>query len=182
MINFLEYANRREAVREYTREPIDRADLLYCLEAARLAPSALNSQPWKFVVVDDPHLLSKVAAAVYNPILRVNRFVLDATAITVVLRDISGLNSRVRTMVRKFNFSYYDIGMAVENFCLAGLDRDIGTCVIGWFNQRRLRDLLFIPDDKEIALVIAMGRPSYPTPREKERRPLEEIHSFNTYQ
>lgn len=181
-MDFLSHARQREAVREYADTPIEREDILYALECARMAPSALNAQPWKFIVVDDPALRQKVSSAIYNPILRINRFVLDAPVITVVLRDISGLNLRTRAMVKKFNFTSYDIGMAVENFCLAAADRGVGSCVLGWFNQKKLRELLEIPDEKEICLVIAMGHPKFTGTREKERKSLSDIHSFNRYE
>ena len=64
-MNFEQLINARQSDRKYDTQPIDRALLVRCLEAARIAPSACNSQPWKFVVVDDPKLLAgmKEAAA-----------------------------------------------------------------------------------------------------------------------
>ena len=181
-MEFLDYMKRRESVREFTGEPVSHQDLLYCLEAARLSPSSLNSQPWKFIVVDDPLLHQKVCAAIHDPLLQINRFVYGSAAIVVVLKDTSSMNLRIRTLVKKFNFTPYDIGIAVQSFCLAAVDRGLGTCIIGWGKHRRIKDLLFIPDDKEIALMIAIGHPKEEIqPKAKNRKPLESIYSFNTY-
>lgn len=64
-MDFSELANKRQSDRKYQQKPVDRALLLQCLEAARVAPSACNSQPWKFVVVDEPSLVSEMASAVW---------------------------------------------------------------------------------------------------------------------
>ena len=62
----------RHSVRSFLPDAVSEQDLLYCIQAARLAPSSFNTQPWKFIAVTDPALCGKVAAAVCNPILRTN--------------------------------------------------------------------------------------------------------------
>lgn len=182
-MNFIDYATKRQSVREFKQASVERDDILYCIEAARLAPSSFNMQPWKFIVVDDPAVRGKIASAVCNPILKTNMFVKNAPVLVVLVNDVgNGLNMRMKTMVRKFNLTPYDIGFAAQNFCLAATDRGLGTCVVGWFKQSRIKDILFIPDDREVSLVIAVGYAEDDGTREKDRKALESIYSFNTYE
>lgn len=183
-MTLMECIRQRYALRQYSDTPVDREDLLYCAEAARLAPSAFNLQPWKFIIVDDPELRSKVAAAVANPILKSNVFIKQAPALVVVVRDTStGLSNRLKSMVTRSNLSSFDIGCAVENFCLAACDRGLGSCVVGWFKANRIKELLFIPDDREVALVIGVGypHPDVTPPEDKDRKALMQVCSFNSF-
>ena len=81
-MDFSELANKRQSDRQYQQKPVDRALLLQCLEAARVAPSACNSQPWKFVVVDEPSLVSEMASAAAG--MGMNKFAFQAPVIVAV--------------------------------------------------------------------------------------------------
>ena len=73
-----------------------------------------------------------------------------------------------------------DVGMAVENFCLQAADLGLGTCIMGWFNEKKVAGLLGIPRSKRVPLLISLGYPDAPL-RQKVRKPLEEIASWNGY-
>ena len=77
--SFLSLVSKRQSVRKYHNQPVEPEKLTRCLEAARLAPSASNSQPWKFVVVTDPELQKKVAVETYGPLSTFNTFVSAGT-------------------------------------------------------------------------------------------------------
>ncbi|MCL6615078.1 MAG: nitroreductase family protein, partial [Firmicutes bacterium] len=86
-MSFLDLALRRRSTRSFTNDPVAREQIERCLEAARLAPSAGNGQPWRFVVVDDPELRAAVAAAAKSEILGINRFVPRAPVLVAVVME-----------------------------------------------------------------------------------------------
>jgi len=126
-MNFLELVNRRQSVRRYApgkripREVLDR-----CLEAARLAPSACNSQPWSFVVVDDPEKVRALAeAACSHPPYGMNHFAADASAIVAVVTEKMKWAARIGAQFRGVQYSLVDIGIASEHLVLQAAEEGI---------------------------------------------------------
>ena len=130
----LELLKRRKSVREFLDSPVGREKIMTCLEAARLAPSACNSQPWKFVVVDDEQLRDKLCGAAFSGIYSMNSFCKTAPVMVVVISEKSKFVARLGGMFRGTKYYLIDIGIAVEHFVLQAEDSGIGTCWIGWFN------------------------------------------------
>lgn len=181
-MNFLDLVKLRRSTRQYDDRPVERDKLDRCLEAARLAPSASNSQPWTFIVVDEPELKSKIAHETYSPLVSFNKFVLKAGALVVVVMEKPKLITQVGELIKKKEWPLIDIGIAAEHFCLQAQEEGLGTCMLGWFNEAPIKDLLKIPSSKTIGLLIAVG---YPSPkeeiREKKRKPMDEFRRFNSY-
>ena len=73
-----------------------------------------------------------------------------------------------------------DLGIAVEHFCLQAADLGLGTCIMGWFDEKRIARLLDVPRGKRIPLIIALGRPALST-RRKVRKTMDEMSSWNSY-
>jgi len=96
-MSFLNLVNKRYSVRNYKNTPVARDTLNRCIEAARLAPSACNSQPWKFIVVDDAELLKKLSKAAFEGILKFNHFVFDAPALVVIVSERQKAFAKRRT-------------------------------------------------------------------------------------
>ncbi len=84
-MDFSELLLKRESVRRYSQKPVAQKDIELIMEACRLAPSACNSQPWRFVVVTDPEPREKVARATFGKLLRFNRFVMQAPVIVALV-------------------------------------------------------------------------------------------------
>ena len=181
-MKFLELVNQRQSVRRYSSQPVERDKLDRCLEAARLSPSASNSQPWSFVVVDDPALKEQVARATYDRVLSFNRFVSNAPVLVVFVIEKPKLITRMGGFVKKLEYPLIDIGIAAEHFCLQAACEGLGTCMLGWFNAKTIKKLLQIPRTKTIGLVISLGYPprDYRL-RDKSRKKYEEVVSFNAY-
>lgn len=179
-MKFLDLASKRQSVRFYSDKKVDREDIITCIKAASLAPSACNAQPWKFVVVDEPELLDKVRKNVYDSIIGMNRFVLEAPALIVVVGEKRNLTSSIGEIVKKKDFTSMDVGMAVEHFCLQATELSLGTCIIGWFKNKEIKKLLNIPSNKNIELVISLGYFDNII-RDKKRKPFEDIYTFNKY-
>lgn len=179
-MSFLELAGRRQSVRRYEpgrripREVLDR-----CLEAARLAPSACNSQPWSFLVADEPAAVRALAEeACGHPPYGMNRFVVDAAALVAVVTEKMKLAARLGAQFRGVQFSLVDVGAACEHLVLQAAEEGLGSCWIGWFNERAVKRRLGIPRDRKVDLLIALGYPAEPCIREKIRRPLDDIRRY----
>ena len=148
-----------------------------CLEAARIAPSACNSQPWKFVVVDDPKLLAGMKEAAAG--MGMNKWVTDVPVIVAVVLEKMNLTARIGSVIKDKEYSLLDVGIAVEHFCLQATELGLGTCIIGWFDEKKVKKLLDIPK-RRVPLLISVGYPASEH-RKKVRKPLEEMSSWNKY-
>jgi nitroreductase len=173
----------RQSVRRYQPRPVEKEKLIQCLEAARLAPSASNSQPWYFIVADEPELKDKVARATFDSVLSFNKFALQAPVIIVMVTEKAGLITRLASRIKKRDWSQVDTGIAAEHFCLQAAELGLGTCMLGWFYENKVKELLNIPKEKFISLLITLGYPpdNYRL-REKTRKPFDEVVGFNSYQ
>ncbi|MGC9330952.1 MAG: nitroreductase family protein [Bacteroidales bacterium] len=178
--NFLNLVKQRQSQRQYTDKPVEKEKLMRCLEAARLAPSACNAQPWKFIVVDDPDLKNKIADTTSNRLLPINHFTKQAPVHVVLVLEKPNFTSRLGEMVRDKKFVLMDVGIAAEHFCLQAADEGLGTCMIGWFNENKAKELLHIPDKKRAMLIITIGYPKGKH-RKKIRKELDDIVSYNAY-
>ena len=181
-MNFKELILARQSVRRYTEAPVEPDKLNQCLEAARLAPSASNSQPWKFIVVDQDPLRTQVAEATFSDIKLINKFTVQAPVLIVIVMEKAKLITRLAMMVKKKEWPLIDIGITAEHFCLQAAELGLGTCMIGWFGEDKIKKLLQIPSDKSIGLIISVGYPveGYPQ-RIKIRKSAEEIVQYNKY-
>ena len=178
----LELLQHRKSVREFLDKPVEREKIMMCLEAARVAPSACNSQPWKFIVVDDPELKSKLCQKAFGGVYFINSFCKMAPVIIAVVSEKSRFLARIGGMFRGTKYYLIDIGIACEHFVLQAEDLGLGTCWIGWFNERAVKSLLNIPDNKKVDILIALGY--YDREKlgsEHDREPIDKIASFNSY-
>lgn len=153
-----------------------------CCEAARLAPSASNSQPWTFIIVDQPGLRDKVASHTFNKILPLNKFVVEASALVVIVIEKPRVITRLGGFIKNREFPLIDIGIASVHFCLQATEDGLGTCMLGWFNETAIKKLLAIPGSKRIGLIISVGyAPEGYKIRNKIRKPFDEVVRDNHY-
>ena len=144
-MDFLQLVASRQSDRAYDMtRPVEPEKLERILEAARLAPSACNAQPWKFVIINDPELSVKVGKATAG--LGMNKFAKDATA----------------------------------HITLAAESEGLGSCILGWFDEKEIKKLTGIPSSKRLLLVITIGY-SVKEKRKKARKPKEKVVSYNKY-
>ncbi|HBS86812.1 MAG: NAD(P)H nitroreductase [Bacteroidetes bacterium GWF2_38_335] len=181
-MKLIDIISARQSVRKYSDKPVDREKIIRCLEAARLAPSACNSQPWKFIVVDEPGLKSKVAKETYGPLIRFNKFAAEAPVMIVVVIEKPKLITQIGETLKNKEYPLIDLGIACEHFCLQAQEDGLGTCMLGWFNEKPLKKLLNIPEKRTIGLVISLGyAPDGYKQRMKIRKTMEEMSGFNGY-
>lgn len=181
-MSFLDLALSRESAREYgEKTAIPRADLEMCVEAARHAPSACNSQPWKFIVVDDPALADKIVDKTLSGIYKMNLFAGGASAFIAMVSEKTKPAAWAGGKLMRTDFRRIDTGIACAHLVLQAEELGIANCVLGWFNQRALKKILSVPATKKIELLISLGKPCGAPRRRKQRKPKEETVSFNRY-
>ena len=141
-MDFLDLVRKRESVRSYSVTPVPRELINKCLEAARLAPSACNSQPWTFIVIDDPETKKKLADTAFSGIYSINAFAREAPVLVVVITERSAYAAKLGAYFRGMQYNLIDIGIACEHFILQAAEEGIGTCWLGWFNERGVKKVL----------------------------------------
>ncbi len=181
-MKFLELVKQRQSVRRFSSKQVDPEKLNLMLEAARLAPSACNSQPWHFIVVDKPELKQEIAKATYDTVIRFNRFALQAAGFIVIVMEKPKIIAQIGGRIKSREYPLYDIGITAEHICLQATELGIGTCMIGWFDEKKIMELLHIPPSRAVGLIIAYGYPEegYKL-RTKIRKKWEEVVSYNIY-
>lgn len=172
-MNFLELINQRQSVRKYKDKPVETEKIEQLIEAVHLAPSACNSQPWKLIIVNDPVLKNKVAKATFSKTISFNKFAIEAPVIAVFVIEKAKLIAQIGGKVKNKEYPQYDIGIASEHFCLQATELGLGTCMIGWFNEKKIKQLLNIPEKRKVGLVITLGyAPEGYKLRKKIRKPV----------
>lgn len=173
--NTLNLIRTRQSVRKYSTETVSRESLDRCIEAARLAPSANNGQPWSLVAIEEPETRSRLAKAARFGLLAQNPFAAEAPVIVAVIETPGHRPTSAGGRLLRQNFPLMDIGMAVQNFCLQATAEGLGTCIIGLFVAREVRKALKIPPGHRIRLLITMGTPVDSTVRMKKRHPKDQM-------
>ena len=192
----------RHSVRAFTGEPVSPGELESLIEAARLAPSSLNSQPWRFKVVTDPALIARFGE---KELSRTQRWLGKAGAIIVCCADISGYvrdsqasaffyreNDLIKgdTMdgieayvereaaaddAARFGAAAMNVAIATTHIMLAAVERGLGTCWVGMFIEKEIKAMLSIDPALRIVGLLAVGRPAPGQPETHSRKPLDEI-------
>jgi len=163
-MDFLNLAEIRYSVREYTPEPIPDRLLNEVLEAARLAPTAHNNQPFRLIVLDTAERGADLRR-VYDR----DWFVQGPVVIAIVTVTEEGW----RRMDDK-NYADVDAAIAFDHLILAATERGLGTCWIGAFDPDAAREVLGLPDGVEPLAFTPLGFPAE-EPGFKRRKELDEI-------
>ncbi|HHW48744.1 MAG TPA: nitroreductase [Clostridiaceae bacterium] len=165
-MSFLEIARKRYSVRDFKDIPVEKEKILQVLEAARIAPSAVNYQPWHFIVITDETMKNKVAEAYARDWFK------KAPVIIVACGDHS------KSWKRKDGKDHCDIdvAIAVDHITLAAADLGLGTCWVCAFDADKCHETLGLPDNLEVVALIPMGYPASDRGvKEKNRKSIEDI-------
>ena len=112
MKDFLELVNRRQSCRKYLDKPVEKEKIIKCIEAARVAPSACNSQPWHFIVVNNKELSSKVADCLQDSIM--NKFTSECKTFIIAVEESGNITSRAGELIKRQDFRATDVAIACE--------------------------------------------------------------------
>jgi len=176
-VRVTEVIARRVSCRAYKPDPVPLAHVEQILEAARLAPSACNQQPWRFAVVSDPELRRRIVEEGFLPGIKMT-WAVAAPVHVVIGMETSFLMHRLAASVSGVDYPWVDVGIAGEHLVLAATELGLGTCWIGWIRPRAIARIVGWPRAMKPVVVITVGYPSevetgkLPASR---RKPLKEI-------
>jgi nitroreductase len=168
---------RRVSCRAYQSKPVPEAQVMQVLEAARLAPSACNQQPWRFAVVRDLDMRRRIVEDGFLPGIKMT-WALDAPVHVVIGMERSFVTHRLAASVSGVDYPWVDIGIAGEHLVLAATELGLGTCWIGWIKPRVVARIVGWPASVRPAVVITLGYPcdaNAVTPLASRRKSLAEL-------
>jgi nitroreductase len=168
---------RRVSCRAYQPKPVPQAQLTQILEAARLAPSACNQQPWRFAVVSNLELRRRIVEDGFLPGIKMT-WALDAPVHVVIGMERSFVTHRLAASISGVDYPWVDIGIAGEHLVLTATELGLGTCWIGWIRPRVVAKIVGWPASVKPVIVITVGYPHDPdagTPPASRRKPLAEL-------
>ena len=174
MSDYFELVRRRESCRNFDpNRMVEKEKLTRCAEAAWLAPSACNGQPWRYLIVTNPELAEKLRPLMME--LGQNKFLQKCPAFAVVLEENTVLKVSLSQKFKDQDFAPIDVGLSVSQFCYAATEQGLSTCIIGWHNENKIRELFGLPKTARVRLVLAVGYAASDKLREKTRRPIEDV-------
>ena len=178
-MDFCDLVINRQSDRSFDKDKaVEDAKLHRILEAARMAPSACNAQPWRFVVVTEPQLSLEVGKATSG--LGMNKFAKDAPVHILIVEESANFTSKLGGKWKNKHFPLIDIGIVASHIALAAESEGLGSCILGWFDEDKIKSLVGIPSSKRLLLDIIIG---YPTKdkRKNIRKSSDKIVSYNKY-
>jgi nitroreductase len=154
-----ECIRKRRDIRSFIEKEVSDEVIMKIIEAGRLAPSAMNLQPWDFIVIKDNQTIKAL-----GPLCTSGKFVVDASFAVVVVTDPSD------------KWHEIDGARAVQNMALAGWNEGVGCCWIGAINRERVKEMLNIPQNLYVLTILPFGYPEqFTVKRKKNRKSLDEI-------
>jgi nitroreductase len=167
----------RYSVRDYADRPVAKTKLDQVLEAGRLAPSASNSQPWHFYIVTNrPKIAALAERMPLHSQVIANAFIARAPVVIVATAGPLDLLHRIASFIVNKKWYYIDLGIALEHMVLTAWELGIGSCWIGWFDEKRVKTILGLPAGEEVVALLTLGYPSGERPPwPKSRKSLKEI-------
>ena len=178
---FLKLVTNRRSTRQFLSQAVERAKIITCIEAARLAPSAENVQPWRFIILDDPGKIRDFSQSVFSGIYRFTRWAEKAPVLVVIFAELDWLANRIGKEIQGTQYYLLDIGIAGEHLVLQAEQLGLSSCWIGWFNARKAKKVLGVPRRWKAAALLALGYPQQPTKERRAKKKLDDILFFNEY-
>ena len=174
-MNFLDIATIRQSCRSYDgTRPVEEEKLSAILEAARLAPSACNGQPYHFTVCRGE--AAKNVALLTRGMGGMNKFAVQAPILIVVSEKPYVKSAALGAKVKQNDYRSMDIGIATAYLTAEAAAQGLGTCILGWFDDEKIRAICGLSEP--VRLVITLGYPAEgDTLRPKKRKDLSELVS-----
>ena len=175
-MNFSELIKVRQSCRAYAPDrPVEEEKLQAVLEAARLSPSACNGLPWHLTVCRGD--TAREVAQATSGMGGINRFATQAPILLVLSEKPYAKTAAIGAKIKNNDYRSLDMGIAAAHITLQAADLGLGTCILGWFDDARVRKLCFL--DAPVRLIITLGYPKEGDPiRPKKRKELSELVSF----
>jgi len=177
MADFMEMVKGRRSVRRYRDLQIPEEQLNTILEAIRWAPSWANTQTWEVIVVTDLVIKEKLQGTLApgNP---ATKAVLEAPVVIVLCGRLQSSGFKKGEASTKFgDWFMFDLGLASQTMCLTAYYLNLGTVIVGAFDQDKAKEILMVPDGYDVVTLIPLGYPE----REAKAPPRKEIREFVHY-
>ncbi|MEM2891710.1 MAG: nitroreductase family protein [Thermoplasmata archaeon] len=171
-MDLMEAIKTRRSIRRYKQAPIPEALLKEVLNAARLAPSADNAQPWRIIVVLDEQTKLRLAGACNG-----QKFIAEAP---VVLVACGVPDEAFPTIGGYMNSHVIDASVALDHLTLVAHSKGLGTCWIGAFKEEKVKEILGIPEDIRVVALTPLGYPAE-VPERTPRKNLEDLVMYERY-
>ena len=173
----------RRSVRSFQPKPVEEEKLYQVLQAARLAPSSNNKQPWRFIVVREESQRQALARADHN-----QSWMLSAPLFIVCVADLAARMSNTITLVVDEHSDLWELKRVIRDTAIATgyllLEADalgLATCWTGFFKQAEVRPILNLPGDKFVVAIVAFGYPAE-EPKPRPRLPLAKLVRFERWE
>ncbi len=170
--SLMDLIEKRKSIRSYKPQDVEEEKLNYILQAFRKAPSAKNLQPWKLIIVKDKKKISDLSIVCNN-----QTFLSEAPILIVACAKE---DEAYGVMGGYMNSYPIDIALALEHLILAATEKGLGTCWIGAFKEKLVKDLLDVPDNVRVVAITPVGYPAVEG-RTRGRKPISKIVCYDKY-
>ncbi|MBR3196446.1 MAG: nitroreductase family protein [Clostridia bacterium] len=176
-MRFIDLVRSRSSCRSFSGKRVSRSALSAVMDAGRLAPSANNAQPWRFLAVDADPYLSGVIESTH--VMGMNRFTDTVPSFIVLCEHRPRLAPTVAAHLHRRDYVSYDLGIAADHMMLCARTLNLDTCLIGWFSEKKVKQTLRLPPSVIPRLLLAVGYADGSEPaRSKKRMSLQEVSRF----
>lgn len=172
----------RRSIRKYLNKSVEKDKILKLIESARLAPSGSNTQPWNFVIITENETKKSLISADHN-----QNWMLDAPVFIVCVADIScriqdtkGIYLDENSPQHELKQIIRDTAIAIENLLLEAEHIGLSACWTAWFEQKDIRDILDIPNDKYVCGIVSIGYADE-RPNQRSRRMLKDMIHYEMW-
>jgi len=180
MSDLMDTIKNRRSIRRYQNKDIPDEILHKLIEAARWAPSWANTQCWNLVVVRDPKIKEKIQETV-SPRNPSSKAIVNAPVLLVVCGRLKKSGFYKDQYPTKFgDWFMYDLGLATQNLCLAAHDVGLGTVIVGLFDHDRVGEIIKLPEEHEVLVLIPVGYPDH-APSPPKRRELADFVFYDSF-
>lgn len=177
-MNVTECLKTRRSIRKYTAEPVDHSVIDSIVSLASYSPSWKNTQITRYIAIEDSSLLAEIADK-YTPEYNSNiiRQVNVLMAVTFKKGRCGYERDGSFTTKKGDRWQMFDVGVACQSFCLAAWDHSLGTVIMGVFDEEGISKLLNLPENQELAALIAIGHPDI-KPDAPKRKSVDELLQY----
>ena len=177
-MNVAECLETRRSIRKYTAEPVDHSVVDSIVSLASYSPSWKNTQITRYIAIEDSSLLAEIADK-YTP--EYNSNIIRQLNVLIAVTFKKGRCGYERdgsfTTKKGDRWQMFDVGVACQSFCLAAWDHGLGTVIMGVFDEDGISKLLDLPEDQELAALIAIGHPDI-EPAAPKRKSVDELLQY----
>ena len=171
-MSIIDVMRTRRSTRKYKPDPVPEEVFLRVMEAVRIAPSGKNLQPWHFVIVKDKNMKEKLAESSAH-----QYFIAEAPIVIVACAYPENSYAKMGRYMKSWPV---DVAIAVDHLMLKAEEEGLGTCWIGSFREKEVKEHLGVPGDVKVLALTPLGYPNE-VPKDRGRKSLDEITSYEKF-